>query len=700
LCETCPSGADCSTVGTAYWNVKTLPGYWRPNNRTETPFYMCQFREFCLGSQAVGSSSNPDDWSLSASQCAGDLSGIFCSSCRPGFKREAGGKCAPCPTSSVSWVLVILIAFVIILAFWIQFYIILKDDKNVMNQLNEECDHKLEESQLWQDSAELDLDQESELEENGAEGGESVSNADHSSSSGSSESSATNSSSVSDSSDESSETGSSSSSETGSSSATSDEGSSDTTTDATTTDTETETETETEDEAKTGKESASESDSPIDRYFTAHQRSDQTDPRALNPYAYTAGNMLLDMDQQRVHVTEQFSGISPPTAPPSFMFKLKILLTFLQIVTNVASSIEIQWPSVFKSFLLYFNVVNFDFILSDVTSSDCFQDVTYYRKYLIIVLVPIIILVTMMIFYVIPLYFQCFCWRYQSIRAIMLSKIRAWKIFLYLLFLLYPGVSSTVLRLYVCTEVDGARYLWTDLRVSCDTDTYATYSKASVPAIFVYPIGIPVFFFTLLYSNRHAFDTPRIRAQLGFLYLSYYRHLWFWEIIDSLHKLAITSILALFPRLAQIPTGMSILMAYLIACVYLKPFQVPSDHFLHILSLIEIYLLLLAGYVVQSASDVTRSYSSTDDVTISVALIFAVVIFFSIFLILALVAVYGSVLKLFRRMLLKREAQRRKAARTVIKRNVIVPAPGAAAASNVNASVNAAPLGIVPPVEQ
>ena len=62
-------------------------------------------------------------------------------------------------------------------------------------------------------------------------------------------------------------------------------------------------------------------------------------------------------------------------------------------------------------------------------------------------------------------------------------------LFLYILFLIYPGVSSTVLRLYVCKKIDSTYYLLTDLRVQCYTSLHDTFQLASITLILLYPLG-------------------------------------------------------------------------------------------------------------------------------------------------------------------------------------------------------------------
>ena len=189
-----------------------------------------------------------------------------------------------------------------------------------------------------------------------------------------------------------------------------------------------------------------------------------------------------------------------------------------------------------------------------------------------------------------------------------------------MLFLIYPGVSSTILRLYICKNIDGQDYLLTDLRIRCGTSTWNLFTVASVPLILIYPIGIPVFFFVLLRTNRHMLRDKRIEAQLGFLYAGYTGQCWWFELVDTAHKLFVTSILAFFPSVAQLALGMSAVTLYTMALLYLNPYLRCSDDLFHVLCQCEILLIILVGYVFQSKAS-GYAYSSSDDISISFALI-------------------------------------------------------------------------------
>ncbi len=93
-----------------------------------------------------------------------------------------------------------------------------------------------------------------------------------------------------------------------------------------------------------------------------------------------------------------------------------------------------------------------------------------------------------------------------------------WKMWIFCLFLLYPSLSASILRMYACIEVQGVSYLVADMTVKCHTDTWNLATKLGIPAIVLYPFGIPAFFFAMMWRYRHRLEEAAVRAQLGFIY--------------------------------------------------------------------------------------------------------------------------------------------------------------------------------------
>ena len=98
-----------------------------------------------------------------------------------------------------------------------------------------------------------------------------------------------------------------------------------------------------------------------------------------------------------------------------------------------------------------------------------------------------------------------------------------------------------------------------------------------LPVLFV--IGLPSIFLTMLWCNRATLDTERTRAWLGFLYVKYRREKWFWEEIELLRKLVLTSMVVLVRpgSILQIVAAMSVTFIWLVLLAINKPYRNQSD---------------------------------------------------------------------------------------------------------------------------
>jgi hypothetical protein len=321
----------------------------------------------------------------------------------------------------------------------------------------------------------------------------------------------------------------------------------------------------------------------------------------------------------------------PPPPTSDFTYKLKIFVGFIQIVSALGSGLDIQWPNTFKEFVSYFDIINMDFLLSNVTSADClFSSDVYYTQFTATVVAPMAILFCSVVFVLLPKYFECLCFKHSTVQERARSTMKFWKLFLYLLFLIYPSVSSTVLRHFVCKQIDDHSYLLTDLRIQCYTDIWTTFAFIAIALILIYPIGIPVFFFALLKLNQKDLREPRIKAQLGFLYAGYRLEVWWWELADCVNKLVLTSLLAFATIEAQLPLGMCVVAVFTFGLLHFQPYLRQEDDLLALFAQVEIFLFLLAGDVFFHLD--VAEYAYKDDLIMSVALIILTIGFFFGFL--------------------------------------------------------------------
>jgi len=299
------------------------------------------------------------------------------------------------------------------------------------------------------------------------------------------------------------------------------------------------------------------------------------------------------------------------------MFKMKIVLTFLQIITNLAGSVQIQWPPTFKNFVSFFSFANIDFI--QASSADCVTNADYYRQLLVFTIVPIVFLILLFCLYLLPKYYcigrqfqaqanNSFATRTQReieqdnfnrLSQRKQARRNFWKMLIFTLFLIYPLVSSTIFRIWNCMNVYGQWYLFVDFTIMCYDSTWNSFADYAWVMVWIYPVGIPAFFFFMLYRyyRQDRLDEPGIRAELGFLYASFDRSLWFFELIDMAHKLFLTSFLQLISLDSQLQVGLAVVTVYMMVLLLVKPYKRKGDDKLHLFVQIEIWLFLYCGFL-------------------------------------------------------------------------------------------------------
>jgi hypothetical protein len=217
----------------------------------------------------------------------------------------------------------------------------------------------------------------------------------------------------------------------------------------------------------------------------------------------------------------------PPPPRPDFTFKLKIALGFAQIISNLDVGLDIQWPTRFKSFLSALTPANIDFV--QVSNIGCVVHTQFWTKLEITIAMPPVVCALLIGLYLLPGY-AC-QWRDRTSRKMVRRQF--WKLLFYVLFLVYPYCSSTVLRTFVCKKIEGIDYLQADFSLTCYNGDWNYWAKIAGAMVFVYPIGIPAFFMFMMLRYRGRLDEIGVRAELGFLYDAYTRDMWWWEMLGT-----------------------------------------------------------------------------------------------------------------------------------------------------------------------
>jgi len=257
-----------------------------------------------------------------------------------------------------------------------------------------------------------------------------------------------------------------------------------------------------------------------------------------------------------------------------FMGLLKIVLGFAQIFSTFTFSFTVPWPDAFRLQCdLFSTFVNFD--IWRQLSFDCVSaEYTFFSTFIFTTAAP---LVLGLILIIVTLYRTT-----GDVDADVKKDIerQSWKIGLFCLFLIYPSISATIFKMWICRPIQvnavvvllisilifilihkpcplflqGEAYLVADYRIVCHTSEWTLYAILAAAAFVIYPVGIPCWMFYLLYSNQetlhdeeHA-DHAVIHGKLGFLYETYEEEYWYFELVLMLNKLLMTGLVLFIPE--------------------------------------------------------------------------------------------------------------------------------------------------------
>jgi len=351
---------------------------------------------------------------------------------------------------------------------------------------------------------------------------------------------------------------------------------------------------------------------------------------------------------------------------PSVTYKIKILVSFFQIVLNLAFAVDVPWPETYRKFIQVFSFFSLDFM--PWQSMNCVTSFNYFARLLIVSLVPVIIFSLIIAFFFLPVKWAS---RFRGDENVDLEdetaqklakdrKLRQmWKLSLFTAFLMWPNVCSTILGMFVCKDVNGTSYIVTDMSVECYDSKWWSYVGPALFFILAYPVGVPLLFFYLLYSSKSELGEPETKLKLGFLYEAYSRDAWFFELVDMANKLILTSLLAFFPFDIQMHTALAVLTLYTIAILLIRPYNRKSDDRLHLLANAELYLFVMAGIILVFSEEKDGSMDYTTEVIASTLLIALTLSFLIVFFSIAGVSAKKMLKSFFRKRRKRIEAEER-----------------------------------------
>lgn len=322
--------------------------------------------------------------------------------------------------------------------------------------------------------------------------------------------------------------------------------------------------------------------------------------------------------------------------------KGKTLIGFTQILTHFAVAFSITWPSAFEEFLHKLKAVNLDFI--ELSSVDCVMETNFFKRFIISCLTPISICCLMAICYgFVALGYRLFKADKWTRTRQFVIQTKIVKAFLFMLFIMYPAVSAVIFQLYKCKEVEGTYYLEADFTIQCFESEWNSYAYIGVFFILLYPIGIPLATFLILYSNRDRLTETATFYKYGFLYGGYKENRWWFEIVELMRKLVLTSIIIFVSQgtASQIFIGILVTIMFMMVAQEIRPFQERNDYVLQVYSQFVLLLCLVMAMMLMYDNAASGSDKENyDSDAMGVGLIFCAASVFALtFILLSLLVI-------------------------------------------------------------
>ena len=275
----------------------------------------------------------------------------------------------------------------------------------------------------------------------------------------------------------------------------------------------------------------------------------------------------------------------------------KILLAFAQVVQSFATTYSVVWPPKLLELIDKFAVVNFD--VFDMGNIECThpEQKNFYTKFLGTVFLPVVLL---------TLVFLKFLHHRRKLKrararlhiggSLLEAKIEAIEISggylskgFFVLIVTYLKTSACVLMMFKCRKFEphpgfdyagdvphatDNSYLEADIRYSCQDNLYLLFALFGFIGVCTYPIGVPAFFFFLMFRERDQIHDAINKMKFGFLFGDYAPQFFMWEIFDLVRKLILSGVMIFFNRgsVTQIVVAMILSMTFLQAQVRLHPY--------------------------------------------------------------------------------------------------------------------------------
>jgi hypothetical protein len=300
---------------------------------------------------------------------------------------------------------------------------------------------------------------------------------------------------------------------------------------------------------------------------------------------------------------------------------IKIVFAYFQVVGSLGPIFGIKFPPVYSTVISFLSgVFSLDFL--SFMPIGCIFSSTHYTLLLSYTLAPLSVSA-----FLISWYFRL---RERTDGKSVTRRNKLFELFLALTFLLLPSVSVRIFTTFACQDFDDwSSFLKADFSLDCLSSQYSIFSVYAGLMIVVYPVGVPLLYFFLLFRKRKLLEAGQVEREkeiqittaleealvkrdenegkdpalkaLSFLYESYKPKYWWFEIFETMRKLALTGFLVFIAPGTAAQVVVSLVMSIVSLFVYTntKPFIDDFNNYLALVANWQLVLTLVGALAIK-----------------------------------------------------------------------------------------------------
>lgn len=97
------------------------------------------------------------------------------------------------------------------------------------------------------------------------------------------------------------------------------------------------------------------------------------------------------------------------------------------------------------------------------------------------------------------------------------------------IFLLYPGITSSVFGMFSCMKIEEKYYLINDMGTVCwDDDHMSVLMRFTIPSAIIWVFGFPIVIFIILYRHRKDLSNKNFLIKFGVFFIGFNDEQFFW----------------------------------------------------------------------------------------------------------------------------------------------------------------------------